>query len=150
MASFIAGGEDKPQAATKESPTLIQAITELLGIPIPLVLRIKSGEYDDLRDLLPKALEWEFKRLTENSKKRRGRERISLFPQWLIHHWHLQCTWHAVAVPFNSKLASPGCIHGKCGPTETRGSWSGVAPLRQVILSGGGCKSCTALEPSGG
>ena len=46
VASFVAGREDKPQAATKESPTLIQAITELLGIPVPLVLRIKSGKYD--------------------------------------------------------------------------------------------------------
>ena len=76
-------GQDKLQPASKEPPTLILPITGLLGIPGPLVLRIRLGKYVDLGDLLPEALEWAFERLTEE-KKERGRRRSSLSLLWPI------------------------------------------------------------------
>lgn len=69
VTSLVVAGQDKLQAASKEPPTLLLPITGLLGIPGILVLKIRSGKYVDLEDLLPEALEWAWR------KEGRGEEK---------------------------------------------------------------------------
>ena len=78
MTSVVVVGQDKLQPASKGPPTLILPITGLLGIPGPLVLRIRSGKYVDLGDLLPEVLEWAFERLTEEKKEEGKKKKFSV------------------------------------------------------------------------
>ena len=57
----VAVGLATPQPAAKGTLTLVLPISGLLGIPRPLVARIREGKFIDLGDLLPEALEWAFK-----------------------------------------------------------------------------------------
>ena len=67
----------------------------MLGIPGPLVVKIKEGKFIDLGDLLPEALEWAFERSTED-RKEEGKKR---FPVTSIADWTLSfATFMAVAV----------------------------------------------------
>ena len=108
MMSVVVAGQDKVQPACKEPPTLSLPITGLLGIPGPLVLRIRLGKYVDLGDLLPEALEWAFERLTEE-KKEEGKKK---FPVATVADWSLAfATYMALAVHFDPKLASPLAVY---------------------------------------
>ena len=59
----VVAGAALPQPTTKETPTLVLPISGLLGIPVPLVAKIKEGKFINLGDLLPEALEWAFRAL---------------------------------------------------------------------------------------
>ena len=98
--------QDKLQPASKEPPALILPITGLLGIPGPLVLRIRLGKYVDLGDLLLEALEWAVERLTEREE---GKKKFSVAT---VADWSLAfATYMAVAVHFDPKLASPLAVY---------------------------------------
>ena len=81
--------------------TLVLPILGLLGIPGPLVAKIKEGKFFDLGYLFPEALEWAFEHSTEKSKKKH-------FPVTSIADWTLSfTTFVAVAVDFSPHRAVP-------------------------------------------
>ena len=109
VTSVVVAGQDKLQTASKEPPTLILPITGLLGIPGPLVLRIRLGKYVDLGDLLPEALKWALERLMEEKKEEGKKKKFSVAT---VAGWSLAfATYMAMAVHFDPKLASPLAVY---------------------------------------
>ena len=101
----VAAGVAPPLPTAKEIPTLVLPISGLLGIPGPLVAKIKEGKFIDLGDLLPEALEWAFERSTEERKEEGKKKR---FPVTSIADWTLSfATFMAVAVHFAPQRAVP-------------------------------------------
>ena len=72
----VAAGVAPLLPTAKEIPTLVLPISGLLGIPGPLVAKIKEGKFIDLGDLLPEALEWAFERSTEERKEEGKKKRF--------------------------------------------------------------------------
>ena len=102
---MVAVGLATPQPAAKDTPTLVLPISGLLGIPGPLVARIREGKFIDLGDLLPEALEWAFDRMCEE-KKEEGKKKK--FPLSSITDWTLSfATYMAVTVHFVPQRAAP-------------------------------------------
>ena len=86
----VGAGAALPQPTAKETPTLVLPISGLLGIPGPLVAKIREGKFIDLGDLLPEALEWAFERSTEDRKEEGKKKRfpvtsIALFRKFSEH-----------------------------------------------------------------
>ena len=101
----VAVGLATPQPAAKDTPTLILPISGLLGIPGPLVARIREGTFIDLGDLLPKALECAFERMREEKKEEGEKKK---FPLSSITDWTLSfATYMAVTVHFAPHRAAP-------------------------------------------
>ena len=101
----VAAGAALPQSTARETPTMVLPILGLLGIPGPLVAKIKEGKFIDLGDLFPEALEWAFERSTEDRKEEGKKKR---FPVTSIADWTLSfATFMAVAVHFSSQWAVP-------------------------------------------
>jgi hypothetical protein len=78
--------------------------TGLLGIPAGLVKKIRDGNYIDLGDLLPEALEWAFERSTEDKsdKDKRKKFHISSVTDWVLAF----ATFMAVTVQFKPERAA--------------------------------------------
>ena len=100
----VAVGLATPQPAARDALTLVLPISGLLGVPGPLVAKIKEGKFIDLGDLLPEALEWAFERMCED-KKEEGKKR---FPISSIVDWTLSfATFMAMTVHFAPHRAAP-------------------------------------------
>ena len=100
----VATGASLPQPTAKETSTLVLPISGLLGIPGPLVAKIKEGKFIDLGDLFLEALEWAFERSTEDQKEGSKKH----FPLTSIADWTLSfTTFIAVVVHFYPHRAVP-------------------------------------------
>ena len=97
----MAVGVATPQVAAKDILTLDLPISGILGIPGPLVAKIKEGKFIDLCGLLPEALEWAFERIC---KEEEGKK----LPLSSITDWTLSfTTYMAVTVHFAPHRAAP-------------------------------------------
>lgn len=87
-----------------DSLPLLLPNTGLLGIPAGLVKKIRDGNCIDLGDLLPEALEWAFKRSTEDKsdKDKRKKFHISSVTDWVLAF----ATFMAVTVQFKPERAA--------------------------------------------